>query len=109
MAQSTPANQAGGEPFLGRYSHATSVTFLDAGPQLETKVQIVGKRSIPDGSLPDPLRSQGVADHRAGALRARFGLRSEQDDRDRTVGLLRVVVVEGKDLRHLGPEGLALG
>jgi hypothetical protein len=45
----------------------------------------------------------------AGALRARFGLRGEQDDRDRAVGLLRVVVVEGEDLHHLGPEGLALG
>ena len=37
VAQTTPADRVDAEPFLGRYSHSTSVTFVDAGLQLETK------------------------------------------------------------------------
>src|SRR5882724_4952132 len=60
-----------------------------------------GRLFLLSGSSPEPTA--------AGALRARFGPRGEQDDRDRALGLLGVLVVEGEDLRHLGPEGLALG
>ena len=57
VAQTTPADQAGAEPFLGRYSHATSVTFVDAGLQLETKN---GPYPLLSTSTPGTLALGGV-------------------------------------------------
>ena len=57
VAQTTPADQAGAEPFLGRYSHATSVTYVDAGLQLETKN---GPYPLLSTSTPGTLAPGGV-------------------------------------------------
>ena len=57
VAGTTPADRAGAEPFVGRYAHATSVTFSDAGLQLETNN---GPYPLLSTSTPGTLALGGV-------------------------------------------------